>query len=372
MKSSPTPPIVQSSLWLYGYEVEPVAPKPLTISGKEWASPEALIASAPRRGRGQTYEAFFKSLQKWAKPLVKECEKLCGATLKRIDIEHPAKIYLGAIHEHVDQCEPINYDQKNSAHTYTEDEVGLFKNGKIDVSVATDLIFFAWSENRLPPPQVLNWMIKGFINLSEGSSADECFGIVKKRGSKKSVFYHNRKRVEDYHIASYMALLTDNGLSATNAAELLNARKEILLVKHFIEYGRPDSEIAAEWNKRDYRKADEYSGREFMQLVNEIRSEKYLMTSLRAGIRGRDSQLLSIDKIAEKWTKEWRKEFAADLDADYYKNAHYIAQRDSGALRFSSFEVIWDEIDPTYYTEGHTFPLADLKRAKSQGLKIKF
>ena len=371
-----------------------VAAGPLTLCGVEWASPQALIATAPDPLNGETYASYFTRLEEWALPYLQEASKIGWSFLKD-DQPHtiPWDHFVYALTLHLNRWRPLQFNVIGAPVKRRWNESKLIVNGEINVAFAIDLITDAFRHQQLPPPPVLRWLMSAFYEMPRGighaKSLDEILGIVKKSGAKKTVFQSEKKKEDNFIYASLMALLTDNGLSTFRAAELIRAQEECITAKFFIELNAQLEPAADPSLKKLYDEVGSCNGEKLMELVTRVRINTDLMTrTFRETLRN-SQEHLSADRIEENWTKIWRREFRAELNFDYYDNPVYIKKRDSGELRFVSMESAWTnqeknferetqlrieglDAPPTFYGDGMDFPHECLITAKSQGLKIKF
>lgn len=305
----------------------------ITLCGVDWASPEALLDTAPWPVDGHDYKVFFEEIRRWSRPFLDElCDIDCE---KDKDQKILVYEYINAISRRVKWWRPLEAACYTD-YPYLEGKGGLSSSGEIDLdAVRTYLCQPSWY-NTLPPPPVLRWMLESMReHYYEEASLDECFGIVSEGGSIKKAIKAEQSVSRALLYSYQMALLTDNGSSVFEAAELVKARDEML-----------------------------------------------------AAYFGKGTELclpLGAEKIQEHWSK-WKKQFARQLDAAYYKNEAYLAAKNDGRVKFFASKsrehfIEWRESLRVnrhereyewFYGEDLEFPLNALNRAKSQGLKISF
>jgi hypothetical protein len=303
----------------------------ITLCGVEWASPEALLTTAPWPVDGHDYKVFFEEISRWSRPFLDE---LCDIDCDK-DQEILVDEYINAISRRVKWWQPLEHGWYKD-YPYLNGKGGLSSSGEIDLDAARTYLTEPRWYNTLPPPPVLRWILESMReHYADETSLDECFGIVPKGGNIKQAI---KAEHSDWRALGYsyrMALLTDNGLSVFEAAELVKARDEML--------------------------------------------EAYF---------GKGTELclpLGAEKIQEHWSK-WKKQFVHQLNLAYYKNDAYLAAKKESRINFFASKsradyVQWRESVELIRRHGEhewiygadlEFPLEALNRAKSQGLKISF
>lgn len=311
-----------------------------------WNSPASLIASSPRLNHGQSYEGFFKSLQKWAKPYFQECYRMRVQAFDGSLLERRYERYFYVLRDWLPWWKPdgmgmdygfpwisIGLDPtKKSAHLYTEECDDLFIDGFFNTRLACKLYFDADYKRQLPPPPVLRWLREGLSGIENGESADESFGIVKKPDRKKNVPDPARKRERDLGYGRRMALLTDLGLTISAAAEIVVSQDDNY-ARHF---GEPEH-----------------------------------------------ASKIDADSIAKYWKTDWKTRFEEEFKAEFLNNPTYIAMRDAGEITFyradSSDDFfnaddscdLFGPICGAFTCRDLCFPSATLKLRKMQGLSVK-
>ena len=319
MNSSPTPPIEAS---------------PLRLCGVEWASPQALIASAPSPASKESYVEFYKRLKHWAQPFLVECWQHTG---KLPLYDQPRTLhykYSEAIENHLFKWLPL----KPGTHTTMFDSEwngAVLKNGEVNIPRALNHISKVRHLNELPPPPVLRWILDSLKKFhSRKGSMEDCFGLKSQSASaRKTVIQEDDLIGRDLIYAYEMALLTDNGLEVEKAAGLVEARDQML---------------------------DDYFTERYGSDLNVCRK-------------------LLAEAIIKSWRTDWQHRFKKELDLGYYDNETYLAAKKAGTIKFLASKSADDYFNspPHFkpgaddiYGNGISFPIVALNEAISQGLRI--
>lgn len=306
---------------------------PQTLCGTLWASPAALIKSAPPIAVDQNYGAYYRLLSEWTSPFL-DATASAENPLKTAPELEP---YYDALIENLRRWSPINYYRAWPGEYFVEQQETLFVDGKIDVGLATELIgnHFNYGERLGPsvPPPVMRWLMQGLADFwnNNDKTLEECLGFVQKRGAITPVFKDRGNYQYRRDLALQMWLLIDNGLNVEQAAQLVIARDEMLT--------------------------------------------KFL------GKNQLPRNVMGVDTLINRWPK-LKTDFAADISREYGSNPKYLNRRGLGSVCFVACTSAADYFnqhsvieapEADFYGEDFQYPLGVLKEIKKvKDSKFKF
>ena len=306
---------------------------PQTLCGTLWASPAALIKSAPLIAVDQNYGAYYRLLSEWTRPFL----DATASAENRLKTAPELEPYYDVLIENLRRWRPINHDRAWPSGYFVEQQETLFVDGKIDLVLATQLTgdHFNYPEKLGPsvPPPVMRWLMQGLADFwkNKDKTLDECLGFVQKRGAITQVFKDRGNEQYRRDLALQMWLLIDNGLNKGQAAQLAIARDE-MLTKFVGKYQLP----------RD---------------------------------------VMGVDTLINRWPK-LKTDFAADISREYERNPKYLSKRGLGSICFVACASAADYFnqhsnietpEPDFYGEDFQYPLDALKEIKKvKDSKFKF